>query len=102
MEFILRKGSNMKKRILCLALVAVMIFTLLPMSAFAENSNATTEPTMDVGGSNPVGKMISNEVTAQEAEQASAGSHISDLVIDGEECIYVPCVSVPVTIKAII
>ena len=37
MEFILRKGSNMKKRILCLALVMVMIFTLLPMSAFAAN-----------------------------------------------------------------
>ena len=35
MEFILRKGSNMKKRILCLALVMVMIFTSLPMSAFA-------------------------------------------------------------------
>ena len=83
MEFILRKGSNMKKRILCLALVMVMIFTLLPMSAFAENGNATTEPTMDVGGSNSVGKLISNEVTAQGAEQAAAGSHISDLVING-------------------
>ena len=35
MEFILRKGSSMKKRILCLALVMVMIFTLLPMNAFA-------------------------------------------------------------------
>ena len=35
MEFILRKGSSMKKRIICLALVMVMIFTLLPMSAFA-------------------------------------------------------------------
>ena len=35
MEFILRKGSNMKKRILSLALVMVMIFTSLPMSAFA-------------------------------------------------------------------
>ena len=35
MEFILRKGSSMKKRILFLALVMVMIFTLLPMSAFA-------------------------------------------------------------------
>ena len=35
MEFILRKGSNMKKRFICLALVMVMIFTLLPMSAFA-------------------------------------------------------------------
>ena len=35
MEFIQRKGSSMKKRILCLALVMVMIFTLLPMNAFA-------------------------------------------------------------------
>ena len=61
----------------------VMIFTLLPMSAFAENGNATTEPTMDVGGSNSVGKLISNEVTEQGAEQAAAGSHISDLVING-------------------
>ena len=52
MELILRKGSSMKKRILCLALVMVMVFTLLPMSAFAENGNATTEPTMDVGGYN--------------------------------------------------
>ena len=35
MEFTQRKGINMKKRLICLALVMVMIFTLLPMSAFA-------------------------------------------------------------------
>ena len=38
MELILRKGNNMKKRFLSLALVMVMIFTLLPINAFAESN----------------------------------------------------------------
>ena len=42
MEFILRKGSSMKKRILFLALVMVMIFTLLPVSAFADTVKSGT------------------------------------------------------------
>ena len=84
MEFTQRKGSNMKKRFICLALVMVMIFTLLPMSAFAENSNATTEPTMDVGGTTSVGKMISNEISVQKAETSQDESNISELVVEGD------------------
>ena len=67
MEFIQRKGSNMKKRILCLALVMVMIFTLLPMSAFAADvvssgkcgSNLTwtldSEGTLTISGTGEMG-----------------------------------------------
>ena len=58
----------MKKQLIALFLVVIMIFTSQPVSAFSENGNTTTEPTMDLGSSNPVGKMISNEVTSQEAE----------------------------------
>ena len=95
MELILRKGSNMKKRILCLALVMVMIFTLLPMSAFAadvvasgtcgaEGDNLTwtldSEGTLTISGT---GKMTDHIYNSSAAWDSSRSSIKSVIISDG-------------------
>ena len=80
MEFTQRKGSNMKKRILCLALVMVMIFTLLPVSGFAatyDGASYSTDYANWKQGSYPWG----NKTLGDLCTMADSGCLITSIAI---------------------
>ena len=74
----------MRKRILSCILVLCLVFSLLPVGAFADTGKAASDSAVDVSGTTSVGKMISNEISAQKAETSQDESNISDLIVEDD------------------
>ncbi len=70
------------KKILSLFLIALMIFTSLPVVYATDSGNATLENESSISAENGLSKIIEN-LTETEGEYADTGYSISDMTFDG-------------------
>ena len=98
-----KRGATMKRRIISALLLIVMLISLVPAQAFAQETTAAdmSGTTMTVGGDSSFGSLLGNTVSEEQKKQSGSGEfecRITELTVEGTTAVVEYSVNTPATV----